>query len=154
MLTFLSDPWCKASQMHRSASRSPLMARSSRQDVYSASHSPTQSVRPRKLSRWGDRAVVVLIGIPLGIEGVNLIHYETINVCSYLHFFHVRSINVNAGFPQPVGIAGGRPSTSYYFVGSQADNLFLLGPHHTRTTIPLRPPTQTRERDRGIPNPN
>ncbi|KAN0133889.1 hypothetical protein V8E53_008321 [Lactarius tabidus] len=62
----------------------------------------------------------------------------------------------NKCFPQPVGIAGGRPSTSYYFVGSQADNLFLLGPHHTRTTIPLRPPTQTRERDRdrGIPNPN
>ena len=48
-------------------------------DVYSASHSPTQSPRPRKLSRWGDRAVVVLIGIRLGIEGVNPIYYETIN---------------------------------------------------------------------------
>jgi cysteine protease ATG4 len=56
-------------------------------------------------------------------------------------------------FPQSVGIAGGRPSSSYYFVGSQADNLFYLDPHHTRATIPLRPPTQTseRERERGIP---
>src|ERR1700761_3038028 len=55
--------------------------------------------------------------------------------------------------PQSVGIAGGRPSSSYYFVGSQADNLFYLDPHHTRATIPLRPPTQTseRERERGIP---
>ena len=61
--------------------------------------------------------------------------------------------------PQSVGIAGGRPSSSYYFVGSQADNLSYLDPHHTRATVPLRPPTQTqtqtptteRERDSGIP---
>lgn len=38
-----------------------------------------------------------------------------------------------------MGIAGGRPSSSYYFVGSQADNLFYLDPHHTRPAIPLRP---------------
>lgn len=55
--------------------------------------------------------------------------------------------------PQSIGIAGGRPSSSYYFVGSQADNLFYLDPHHSRATIPLRPPSQTaeRERERGIP---
>ncbi|KAF8266378.1 hypothetical protein EI94DRAFT_1733232 [Lactarius quietus] len=108
-------------------------------DVYSASHPPTQSPRPRKLSRWGGRGVVVLIGIRLGIDGVNPIYYETIKALY--------------SFPQSVGIAGGRPSSSYYFVGSQADNLFYLDPHHTRATIPLRPPTQTseRERERGIP---
>jgi cysteine protease ATG4 len=56
-------------------------------------------------------------------------------------------------FPHSVGIAGGRPSSSCYFVGSQADNLFYLDPHHTRATIPLRTPTQTTttERERGIP---
>src|SRR5882762_2233004 len=43
-------------------------------------------------------------------------------------------------FPQSVGIAGGRPSSSYYFVGSQADNLFYLDPHYARPAIPLRPP--------------
>ncbi len=43
-------------------------------------------------------------------------------------------------FPQSVGIAGGRPSSSYYFVGSQAESLFYLDPHHARPTIPLRPP--------------
>jgi cysteine protease ATG4 len=43
-------------------------------------------------------------------------------------------------FPQSVGIAGGRPSSSYYFVGSQADNLFYLDPHNTRPAVPLRPP--------------
>ena len=56
-------------------------------------------------------------------------------------------------FPQPVGIAGGRPSSSYRFIGSQADNLFYSDPHHTCATIPLRPLTQApeRERERGIP---
>jgi len=43
-------------------------------------------------------------------------------------------------FPQSVGIAGGRPSSSYYFVGSQAESLFYLDPHHARPTIPFRPP--------------
>ena len=38
-----------------------------------------------------------------------------------------------------MGIAGGRPSSSYYFVGSQADNLFYLDPHNPRPAIPLRP---------------
>ncbi|KAF8258085.1 hypothetical protein EI94DRAFT_1755794 [Lactarius quietus] len=108
-------------------------------DVYLASHPPTQSPCPRKLSRWGGRGVVVLIGIQLGIDGANPIYYETIKALY--------------SFLQSVGIAGGRPSSSYYFVGSQADNLFYLDPHHTRVTIPLRPPTQTseRERERGIP---
>ena len=38
-----------------------------------------------------------------------------------------------------MGIASGRPSSSYYFVGLQADNLFYLDPHHARPAIPLRP---------------
>lgn len=43
-------------------------------------------------------------------------------------------------FPQSVGIAGGRPSSSYYFLGYQADSLFYLDPHHTRPAVPLHPP--------------
>ncbi|KAF8269991.1 hypothetical protein EI94DRAFT_1699168 [Lactarius quietus] len=46
-------------------------------DVYSASQPLTQFPRPRKLPRWGGRGVVVLIGIRLGIDGVNPIYYET-----------------------------------------------------------------------------
>ncbi|KAF4609688.1 hypothetical protein D9613_012046 [Agrocybe pediades] len=44
----------------------------------------------------------------LGIEGVNPIYYDTI---------------------KSVGISGGHLSSSYYFVGSQVDNLFYLDPH-------------------------
>ena len=43
-------------------------------------------------------------------------------------------------FPQSVGIAGGRPSSSYYFVASQANSLFYLDPHFTRPAIPLEVP--------------
>lgn len=39
-----------------------------------------------------------------------------------------------------MGIAGGRPSSSYYFVGSQANHLFYLDPHLTRPAIPLQVP--------------
>jgi cysteine protease ATG4 len=46
-------------------------------------------------------------------------------------------------FPQSVGIAGGRPSSSYYFVGSQADGLFYLDPHHSRPAVALQPPAKT-----------
>ena len=53
-------------------------------------------------------------------------------------------------FPQSVGIAGRHSSSSNYFVGSQADNLFYLGPHHTCATVPLRPPTQMQTMERIV----
>jgi hypothetical protein len=46
------------------------------------------------LSRWGGRAVVVLIGIRVGTDGVNLIYYDTIHVCdSFIFYSH--SIDLN-----------------------------------------------------------
>ncbi|KAF7325374.1 hypothetical protein MSAN_02514700 [Mycena sanguinolenta] len=78
-----------------------------------------------KEKRWGDRPVLLLLGIRLGLDGVNPIYYET-----------VKRLYT---FPQSVGIAGGRPSSSYYFVGVQGDGLFYLDPHHSRPAVPLRP---------------
>ncbi|KAI6157367.1 cysteine protease required for autophagy [Pisolithus tinctorius] len=93
-------------------------------DVYSASNVHSRSPRRLARSSWGDRAVLVLVGIRLGLKGVNPIYYGAIKLFT---------------FPQSAGIAGGRPSSSYYFLGSQADNLFYLDPHHTRPAVPLRP---------------
>ncbi|TFK32623.1 peptidase family C54-domain-containing protein [Crucibulum laeve] len=100
-------------------------------DIFAASHTDLGSRSPKRHGKggsttWGDRPVLLLLGIRLGIDGVNPIYYETIKQLYT--------------FPQSVGIAGGRPSSSYYFVGSQADNLFYLDPHHARPAIPLRPP--------------
>ncbi|KAF9477390.1 hypothetical protein BDN70DRAFT_861911 [Pholiota conissans] len=104
--------------------------------VFAASHGDTSTSRsPRRqhASSWGGKPVLLLVGIRLGIEGVNPIYYETIKMLYT--------------FPQSVGIAGGRPSSSYYFVGAQADNLFYLDPHHARPAIPLRPPPPAVQRE-------
>ncbi|KAJ7023797.1 hypothetical protein C8F04DRAFT_1304370 [Mycena alexandri] len=42
-------------------------------------------------------------------------------------------------FPQSVGIEGGPPSPSYYFIGAQGDGLSSLDPHHSHPSVPLRP---------------
>ncbi|KAJ9118741.1 hypothetical protein QFC22_003962 [Naganishia vaughanmartiniae] len=44
----------------------------------------------------------------------------------------------------------GRPGSSYYFIGCQADNLFYLDPHLTRPAIPLK--TRTEEREPSKPS--
>ncbi|KAJ8293624.1 Cysteine protease ATG4 [Rhodotorula toruloides] len=67
--------------------------------------------------------VLVLINVRLGIDGVNPIYYEAIKGIFRLS--------------QSVGIAGGRPSSSYYFVGAQANSLFYIDPHHPRPAVPL-----------------
>ncbi|PPQ74689.1 hypothetical protein CVT24_003767 [Panaeolus cyanescens] len=95
--------------------------------VYAASHGETsRSPKRRHKTTWGDRPVLLLLPVRLGIDGVNPIYYE--------------SVKMLYTFPQSVGIAGGRPSSSYYFVGSQANNLFYLDPHNARPAIPLRLP--------------
>ncbi|KAJ2915830.1 hypothetical protein MD484_g4601, partial [Candolleomyces efflorescens] len=94
-------------------------------DVHAASHGDHFGRSPRRHTKsWGDRPVLVLVGVRLGIDGVNPIYYNTVKALYT--------------FPQSVGIAGGRPKSSYYFVGTQADNLFYLDPHHARPAIPLR----------------
>ncbi|KAJ6631533.1 hypothetical protein B0H10DRAFT_499342 [Mycena sp. CBHHK59/15] len=98
--------------------------------VFEASHGPSESESDTdSILGWGDRPVLLLLGLRLGLDGVNPIYHETIKRLYT--------------FPQSVGIAGGRPSSSYYFVGSQADGLFYLDPHHSRPAVPLRPPART-----------
>lgn len=41
-------------------------------------------------------------------------------------------------YPQSLGIAGGRPSSSHYFVGVQSDTFFYLDPHTTQAALPHR----------------
>lgn len=60
--------------------------------------------------------VLVLLPVRLGIENVNKYYYPSI--------FELLSL------PQSVGIAGGKPSSSYYFVGYSGTNLLYLDPHN------------------------
>ncbi|KAJ6526844.1 hypothetical protein DFH09DRAFT_1045905 [Mycena vulgaris] len=67
-----------------------------------------------------------LVAVALGLDGVTTVYHETIKVYAVT-------------FPLSVGIAGGRPSSSYYFVGVQGNGHFYLDPHHSRPAVPLRP---------------
>ena len=75
------------------------------------------------------RPVLILIGLRLGLDSVNPIYYE--------------SVKATFSFPHSVGIAGGRPSSSYYFMGHQGNSLFYLDPHNVRPAVPLRYPPRT-----------
>ncbi|KAI9772028.1 MAG: Cysteine protease atg4 [Geoglossum simile] len=66
---------------------------------------------------------LVLVGIRLGISGVTPVYWEALKESLQL--------------PQSVGIAGGRPSSSHYFVGVQGSHFFYLDPHQTRPVLPL-----------------
>ncbi|KAJ7500336.1 hypothetical protein B0H11DRAFT_2225877 [Mycena galericulata] len=60
------------------------------------------------------RPVLLLLGIWLGLDSMNPIYYEMIKLLYT--------------FPQSIGIAGRRPSSSYYFIGVQGNGLFYLDP--------------------------
>jgi len=86
-LTRSSELWFTISRRHRSVFLLPSITRFSRQ-MYTQPHPPSSSPRPRKDLRWGERAVVVLIGIRLGIDGVNPIYYDTIKANNLVTFSH------------------------------------------------------------------
>ncbi|KAL8949878.1 MAG: hypothetical protein Q9222_004051 [Ikaeria aurantiellina] len=67
---------------------------------------------------------LILVGIRLGIDRVTPVYWEALKASLQLS--------------QSVGIAGGRPSSSHYFVGYQGNNFFFLDPHQTRPAFPLR----------------
>ena len=85
-------------------------------DVYAASNFGNDSCRQHpSCFCWSSRPILVLIGIRLGLEGVNPIYHE--------------GITTLFTFPQSIGIPGGWPSSSYYFIGAQAESLFYLDSH-------------------------
>jgi cysteine protease ATG4 len=71
---------------------------------------------------------LIVLGIRLGIEKVTQAYHSALKAALEL--------------PQSVGIAGGRPSSSHYFVGHQGDSFFYLDPHTTR---PMLSPQPSRE---------
>ncbi|TIB15095.1 hypothetical protein E3P89_00718 [Wallemia ichthyophaga] len=91
-------------------------------DVYQASGASTE---------WGHKPVLILVGIRLGLDGVHPRYYETLKA-----FLRIKSC---------VGIAGGRPSSSYYFFGYQSDSLFYVDPHMIKPAMTTRVPPSEAE---------
>ncbi|KAH9904604.1 hypothetical protein F4778DRAFT_780576 [Xylariomycetidae sp. FL2044] len=67
---------------------------------------------------------VILVGTRLGIDKITPVYWEAL----------VASLQM----PQSIGIAGGRPSSSHYFIGVQGLYFFYLDPHYTRPALPYR----------------
>ncbi|KAE8362964.1 putative cysteine protease atg4 [Aspergillus caelatus] len=65
---------------------------------------------------------LILLGTRLGIDNVTPVYWDGLKAVLQL--------------PQSVGIAGGRPSASHYFIGTQGSHLFYLDPHTTRPALP------------------
>ncbi|KAI9738329.1 MAG: Cysteine protease atg4 [Cirrosporium novae-zelandiae] len=70
---------------------------------------------------------LILFGTRLGIDRVTPVYWEGLK--SILQM------------PQSVGIAGGRPSASHYFIGVQNHSFFYLDPHTTRPALSYLSPT-------------
>ncbi|KAK4156402.1 putative cysteine protease [Chaetomidium leptoderma] len=67
---------------------------------------------------------LILVCTRLGIDKINPVYEEAL----------ISTLQME----QSIGIAGGRPSSSLYFVGVQGQWLFYLDPHHPRPTLPYR----------------
>ncbi|TGJ80774.1 hypothetical protein E0Z10_g7996 [Xylaria hypoxylon] len=67
---------------------------------------------------------VILVGTRLGIDKITPVYWEAL----------VASLQMS----QSIGIAGGRPSSSHYFIGVQGLHFFYLDPHYTRPIFPFR----------------
>ncbi|KAI1496034.1 protease required for autophagy [Biscogniauxia marginata] len=65
---------------------------------------------------------VILVGTRLGIDKITPVYWEAL----------IASLQM----PQSIGIAGGRPSSSHYFIGVQGFYFFYLDPHYTRPALP------------------
>ncbi|GAB7337384.1 hypothetical protein MBLNU457_g2731t1 [Dothideomycetes sp. NU457] len=81
-----------------------------------------------KIARGDDntfRPTLILLGTRLGIDRVTPVYHAALKKALEM--------------PQSIGIAGGRPSSSHYFIGTQGQTFFYLDPHNTRPRLPLNP---------------
>jgi len=65
---------------------------------------------------------LIVLGVRLGIDRITPVYHAALKAALEL--------------PYSVGIAGGRPSSSHYFIGHQGDAFFYLDPHTTRAALP------------------
>lgn len=88
------------------------------------------SFAPGRSDAW-TRPVLILLVQRLGLDEVPP-HYRP-------------ALKQSFTMPQSVGVVGGRPRSSLYFVGVQREHLLCLDPHHVRPCVPFRsPPKMTR----------
>jgi cysteine protease ATG4 len=73
------------------------------------------------------KGLLILINILLGLDQLNPLYHPLIKVVK----FNQKCFDL----PSFVGIGGGRPNSSLYFIGYQGDHLIYLDPHYMRQSI-------------------
>ncbi|KAJ2793199.1 hypothetical protein H4R20_006611, partial [Coemansia guatemalensis] len=91
------------------------------QTVY-ASEVRKQALANADADRAAWRPLLLLVPVRLGLSRLNPSYIPKIKT-----LFQI---------PQSVGLVGGKPSRSFYFIGRQGDSLFYLDPHVTRQHVP------------------
>lgn len=67
------------------------------------------------------KPVLILVALRLGIDSLHPSYYPALKACFEIPTF--------------VGIAGGRPNSSLYFIGLQGDDMIYLDPHFSRCAL-------------------
>eukprot|EP00771_Trimastix_marina_P000304 gnl/Trimastix_PCT/1325.p1 GENE.gnl/Trimastix_PCT/1325~~gnl/Trimastix_PCT/1325.p1 ORF type:complete len:344 (-),score=20.36 gnl/Trimastix_PCT/1325:107-1138(-) len=80
-------------------------------------------VPPEERVDKGWRPLILCLPLRLGLERVNPPYVPTLQALFT--------------FPQCVGISGGKPRSSLFFVGFQGKRIFYLDPHHTQPTVKM-----------------
>lgn len=78
-----------------------------------------------KLFQGPHRSQIILVPLRLGVHVFNKAYMP--------------SVQMLFSIPQFLGIIGGRPSASYFFIGHHEDNLFYLDPHTNQTAVDFTP---------------
>ncbi|KAE8449925.1 Cysteine protease atg4 [Mollisiaceae sp. DMI_Dod_QoI] len=69
------------------------------------------------------KPTLILVGTRLGLDKITPVYWEALKASLQMR--------------QSIGIAGGQPSSSHYFIGVQGSYFFYLDPHQTRPALPL-----------------
>lgn len=77
-----------------------------------------------QLDVGGWRPVIILSCVRLGIDTLNAIYVDTL-----AEMFKI---------PQMMGIIGGKPNSSLYFVGMQDDHIIYLDPHYVQPALSMQ----------------
>ncbi|KAJ3022778.1 Cysteine protease atg4a [Thoreauomyces humboldtii] len=70
------------------------------------------------------KSVLILLPLMLGLEGMNPVYHQALKACFT--------------FKQCVGIAGGKPNSSYFFVGTADESVLYLDPHIMRPAVDIK----------------
>jgi len=93
-----------------------------RANISMGSGPPVQNVDENfqvEVEAWN--SLLILVPLRLGVDKINPLYYKSLLAC--------------LRFPQSLGIIGGKPKQSFYFVGAQDEHLIYLDPHIVHESI-------------------